>query len=213
MNIYAKRLAKKLKIPLLGLLFCALCYATFLLTACREAKFEEMKSMPMIEESQYSSYKVYTRQDFGYYFNYQKSFNSVQTKVPKNIQFLMLDGSFREVDYFFFRKFNNWFKRVKFENGIMAIDQKENLDCDNFAMLYKSFMGVANYKSNLNQEPAVALVIVEQKHPFGGVPTGSLHMLNLVFASNGWYIFEPQTGEYIELHKYPNQEYIRIIII
>lgn len=213
MNIYAKRLAKKLKIPLLGLLFCALCYTTFLLTACREVRFEEIKSMPMIEESQYSSYKVYTRQDFGYYFNYQKSFNSVQTKVPKNIQFLMLDGSFREVDYFFFRKFNNWFKKVKFENGIMAMDQKENLDCDNFAMLYKSFMSVANYKSNLDQEPAVALVIVEQKHPFGGVPTGPLHMLNLVFASNGWYIFEPQTGEYIELHKYPNQEYIRIIII
>ena len=32
-------------------------------------------------------------------------------------------------------------------------------------MLYKSLMSVANYKSGVEQEPAVALVIVEQKHP------------------------------------------------
>jgi len=38
-------------------------------------------------------------------------------------------------------------------------------------------------------------------------------MLNLVFTTRDWYIFEPQTGEYIELQNYPNQEHIKFIIL
>ena len=38
-------------------------------------------------------------------------------------------------------------------------------------------------------------------------------MLNIVFANKNFYIFEPQTGKFIELDKYPNQEYILHIII
>lgn len=174
--------------------------------------FKELQVIPKID-LQEQRYKLYSRKDLGYAFSYQRGINSIQIDVPKDANILMLDRQFREVDYFFFRKFNNWFEKVKFENGIMPINQKENLDCDNFAMLYKSLMSIANYKSGVDHEPAVALIIVEQKHPFAGVPAGALHMLNLVFTSKAWYIFEPQTGEYIELENYPNQKYIRTIII
>ena len=95
----------------------------------------------------------------------------------------------------------------------MAIDQKENLDCDNFALFYKSLFSISRYKAGKAKEPAVALVIVEQKFPFGGIPSGDLHMLNLIFTNNGWYIFEPQTGESIILEDYVNQEFIKFIII
>ena len=181
--------------------------------SCRSTNFKELKDIPEIEQKSYERYKLYRRQDIGRRFGYQIGHNSTKIDVPTNVSIMMLDTAFKDVDYFFFRKFNNWFEDVKFQNGIMAINQKENLDCDNFAMLYKSLMSVASYKSGVDHEPAVALVIVEQRHPFGGVPAGAIHMLNLVFTSKAWYIFEPQTGEYIELEKYPNQKYIRTIII
>jgi len=95
----------------------------------------------------------------------------------------------------------------------MAIDQEENLDCDNFAMLYKSLASVSAYKSGIKEEIGVGLVAVDQMHPFGGVPAGGLHMLNIVFTSKNWYIYEAQTGQYIQLDKYPNQKYIRYIIL
>jgi hypothetical protein len=200
---------------------CWSCIGLFALTllilwsaiSCKNPTFKELKEIPTIEQKDYQKYKLYKRQDIGRRFGHQIGHNSIKIDVPTNVSIMMLDMAFRDVDYFFFRKFNNWFEDVKFQNGIMAMNQKENLDCDNFAMLYKSLMSVASYKSGADHEPAVALVIVEQRHPFGGVPAGTLHMLNLVFTSKAWYIFEPQTGEYIELENYPNQKYIRTIII
>lgn len=183
------------------------------LTSCYETNFDELNNIPIIEQKQEQKYKLYTRKDLGFAFNHSRGHNFVELDVSSNIEILMLDRSFREVDYFFFKKFNSWFKKVKFENGIMPINQNETLDCDNFAMLYKSLMSVSSYKSSVEHEPAVALIIVDQRHEFGGVPPGALHMLNLVFASNGWYVFEPQTGKYIKLEHYPNQKYIRTIII
>lgn len=194
-------------------LFVVIISVLGLLVACNETKFEELKDIPTIEQRKEQVYKLYTRKDLGFAFNHGRGHNFVSLDVPKDINILMLDRNFRGVDYFFFKKFNNWFREVKFENGIMPINQNETLDCDNFAMLYKSLMSVSSYKSNIEHEPAVALIIVEQKHEFGGIPSGALHMLNLVFASNGWYVFEPQTGEYIELENYPNEKYIRTIII
>lgn len=195
------------------ILFAGILFAIWSLTSCNDSNFKELKNIPTIENKDEFKYRIYRRQDLGLRFGHQIGNNSVKIDVPTNVSIMMLDGAFREVDYYFFREFNNWFKDVKFENGIMAINQNENLDCDNFAMLYKSLMSISSYKSNVELEPAVALVIVEQRHPFGGVRAGSLHMLNLIFTSRAWYIFEPQTGEYIELEKYPNQKYIRTIII
>ena len=44
------------------------------------------------------------------------------------------------------------------------------LDCDNFAMLYKSLMGVSAYKSGDKLEMGVAVVVVRQVNEFGGIP-------------------------------------------
>ena len=95
----------------------------------------------------------------------------------------------------------------------MPINQKENLDFDNYAMMYKSLMSVASYKSKSKNEPAVALICVNQVNEFGGIPSGGLHMLNLIFTTRGWYVFEPQSNKMIEFSKYPNQEHIFNIIL
>lgn len=186
-----------------------LIWLIWILTSCLQTDMEEIKSIPIQKKE---SSTIYHR-DLGYHFHYQRGFNSVPLEVSKNVRMVLLDSSYNTIDYFFWLEFNNWYKKLKFENGIMAMNQKENLDCDNFAMFYKSLLGISFYKSESNKEPGVGLVVVEQVKPFGGVPAGGLHMLNIVFTSKDWYIFEPQTGQHIPLNKYPNQKHIQYIIL
>lgn len=181
------------------------------INSCMERKFDEIKTIPKVGNEQ--SYTIFDRQRLGFHFNHQKGHNSVPIDVPTDIGMLMLDSKYQSVDYFYFKKFNKWFKNLVFENGIMPIGQNEIIDCDNFAMLYKSLFSVGAYASNNSHEFAVASVIVMQVNPFGGIPSGELHMLNLILTTRDWYIFEPQTGEYIELQNYPNQKHIKFIIL
>lgn len=181
------------------------------INSCLDRNFDEVKNIPTINNEQ--SYYLLDRQKIGFHFNHQKGHNSQIIEVPKDVQILLLDSKYQSVDYFYFKRFNNWFKNLVFENGIMPIGQNEIIDCDNFAMLYKSLFSVGAYASNNLHEFAVASVVVMQVNEFGGIPSGGLHMLNLVFTTRDWYIFEPQTGEYIELQNYPNQAYIKFIIL
>ena len=80
-------------------------------------------------------------------------------------------------------------------------------------MLYKSTISLASFKSGSKNELAVGIVVVRQVNEFARIPgTGGLHAVNLVLTGKGWFIFEPQTNEFILLEKYPNQEYIQYII-
>jgi len=193
------------------IIFFALLFGVFFQTSCLERTFEEVKEMPKIENKKERNFL--TKMDVGRHFSQQKSFNWKPTKVPTDIKIILLDSIYKPVDYFFFLKFNKWFEELKFNNGILPIDKAESLDCDNFAMLYKSLFGIASYNSDSDVEFAVAVAVVEQRNEFGGVPKGYLHMINLVFCNNGWYMFEPQTGDFINLDEYPNQEYIKYIIL
>lgn len=179
--------------------------------SCLQRDFNEIKEIPLQDSEK--SYTVLDRNDIAYHFGYQRGHNSTPIKVPTNVRFLLLDSRYEVVDYFYFRKFNSWFKELVFQNGIMPINQNETIDCDNFAMLYKAMWSVAAYSNKNIMEFAVGLVTVQQVNEFGGIPSGALHMLNIVFCNKNWYIFEPQTGEFIELDKYPNQEYIINIIL
>jgi len=183
----------------------------FLATSCLNRDFDELQTIPLQEDGK--SYYVLKRKDIAYHFKYQKGHNSVHINVPKDVNFLLLDSKYEVVDYFYFRQFNSWFKNMVFENGIMPIQQNETIDCDNFAMLYKSMWSVASYANKNIMEFAVGLVVVKQVEPFGGIGAGGLHMLNIVFCNKNWYIFEPQTGKFVELNEYPNQEHIMNIIL
>lgn len=184
--------------------------AIWALVACNKQNFKELASMPHLESSE----QKVKRNDIGLHFAQQKTFNWVDTKVPTDIKVTLFDVNYKAVDYYFFLKFNKWFEKLKFENGIMPINQKENLDCDNFAMLYKSLMGISGYKSLSKSEPSVAVVVVRQVNEYGGIPASNrLHMVNLVMTNNGWFIFEPQSGKFILLEKYTNQEFIEYLIL
>jgi hypothetical protein len=183
----------------------------------------ELKEIPVMEERSITDERkkgdptnFLTRHNIGRSFSMQKAFNWVPTKVNTDFKVILLDGRYRDVDYYHFRKFNKWFTKLKFDVGIMpGIETKRsNLDCDNYAMLYKSLMGISAYKSGDKIDVAVAVIVVRQVNEFGGIPgTGGLHMVNLVFTNRGWYIYEPQTNKFILLEKYPNQEYFQYMIL
>lgn len=188
-------------LPILGI---------WILSSCNQQNFNELEAIPEFEKSNSEIIK----RDIAAHFSMQRSFNWAKTKVPTDIGVTLFDSRYKEVDFYFFLDFNNWFEKLKFENGIMPISPKENLDCDNFALLYKSLMGISAYKSQEASEPAVAVLVVRQMHEFGGIPgTEELHMVNLVMTNNGWFVFEPQTGKYTLLERYPNQEYIQYFML
>ena len=203
-------MSKRQKTNTLMVTISVLAILVWVLVACNKQDFQELASMPYLKSSE----QEVKRNDIGLYFAQQKTFNWVDTKVPTDIKVTLFDVNYKAVDYYFFLKFNKWFEKLKFENGIMPIDQKENLDCDNFAMLYKSLMGISGYKSSNKSEPSVAVVVVRQVNEYGGIPASNgLHMVNLVMTNNGWFIFEPQSGEFILLEQYPNQEFIQYLIL
>lgn len=192
------------------LIACGVMLITWLLTSCKQ-NYEELQEIPPVV---YSSGDDVDRKDFAYHFGYQRGYNSVNIDVPDDVNIYLLDNKYKPVDYYWFRKFNNWFRDLLFENGIMSLGgSKENHDCDNFAMLYKSMMSVASFKANEDAEPACGLITTQQINDFGGIPgTGGLHMLILVMTDQGWYVVEPQTGKFTLLEDYPNQQHIKMFI-
>ena len=182
--------------------------------ACNKQNFKELAEIPPMKYALERDHrKMIDRGDIASHFSMQRGFNWVTIKVPKDVQIALFDSRYREVDYYWWLKFNKWFDELKFENGVMPIDQKQNMDCDNFALLYKSLMGVSGYKSGDPDEPAVAVMFVQQRNAWGGIPEGGLHMVNLVFTLEGWFVYEPQTGKRILLENYPNAGYVQYIIL
>ncbi len=187
---------------------------TWGLTSCKTSgKFDELKDIPVTIFATDDRSDSITRLDIGYHFNHQRGFNNINLEVPRDIRVIQLDSRYRDVDYYWWLKFNNWFKKLQFENGIMPIDQHQNHDCDNFALLYKSLMSIASYKGGHKDEPACAVLVVRQVEEFGGIPgTGGLHMVNLVFTRQGWYVFEPQTNSKVLIEDYPNEKHVQYLI-
>jgi hypothetical protein len=187
---------------------------SLLIPACYEKTYDELKELPDVVYGGDGKRDVITRADLGFHFNYQRGRNFQELDIPKYVNIFMLDNKFREVDYYWFRKFNNWFKDLLFNNGMLALgDAGETFDCDNYAMMYKSLMSAAAYKAGEKTEPAAILLLVEQRNAFGGIPSGSLHLCVLIMTNQGWFVVEPQTGKFDKLENYPNQKYVRMMII
>ena len=128
---------RKIKLLIIAFVF-------LIIPSCIERDLDELNEIPKYKEFNPSSYLQ--RQDFGSHFSNKKTFNWIDTEVSPEIGIIMLDSVFKPVDYFFFKKFNSWFRNLLFENGLMSLGGSgENLDCDNYALLYKSLMGVASY--------------------------------------------------------------------
>ena len=202
------------------------CFALFGVSACillttsckTTTNMDELSSIPVMEDTKdnETGTNYLTKAKVARNFLAKRAMNNVPTKTPDNFKVMVFDGRYRTVDYYHFRDFNKWFRKLLFNTGLMSGIEgaRQNLDCDNYAMLYKSVMGVSSYKGGDTLDMAVAVVVVRQVNEWGGIPgTGGLHMVNLVFTNRGWYIYEPQTNKFILLEDYPNQEHIKYMIL
>ena len=196
------------------LLFISAMLLSWFMTSCYDRKFDEIKEIPDIVYAGDGKRDIIDRYKIARHFGYNRGYNSVTIDIPSDVDIWMLDNRFRSVDYYWFRVFNKWYKEMLFENGIQSLGGAgEALDCDNFSMMYKSMMSVAAYKSGGTHEPAVVLVKVHQVNEFGGIPgTGGLHLLVMVMTNRGWFIMEPQTGQFVKLEEYPNQQHVSLLI-
>ena len=201
------------------------CFALFSVSACilltpsckTTTNMDELASIPVMEytKDNETGTNYLTKARVARSFLSKKGFNNVPIKTPDNFKVMVFDGRYRTVDYYHFRDFNKWFRKLLFNSGLMSGIEgaRQNLDCDNYAMLYKSTMGVSSYKGDDTLDMAVAVVVVHQVNAWGGIPKGGLHMVNLIFTNRGWYIYEPQTNKFILLEDYPNQEHIKYMIL
>ena len=114
----------------------------------------------------YSGKNYLDRRDIGIHFSMQKSANWVPIKVPTDLDIFILDGKYREVEYYHFLAFNNWFRKLIHQTGLnTGLDKTRSNDCDNFAMLYKSLLGISAYKSGDTIDLAVAVVVTPSLTP------------------------------------------------
>ena len=106
-----------------ALSLCLVGIMSLSMVACTETDLDELKNIPKMENL--SGAKIY-KKDFAYHFTTQRAFNSVPMKVPTNIKLLLWDNKYDQVDYYFFRKFNNWFSKLLFENGLLSLGRRRS---------------------------------------------------------------------------------------
>lgn len=95
-------------------------------------------------------------------------------------------------------------------------------DCDNYARLLVGFIDLAAIPQEENTllkdifqgQIAVFRIYVLQRSYFGGVPGSENggHALIMFRSSEGWYVYEPQSGIFTDLVNYPNIKFIWRII-
>jgi hypothetical protein len=121
----------------------------------------------------------------------------------------LLDGNY------FVWEYDNAIKFLKeYRKSVWDIHYKSTArDCDDFAFDFKNWVQF-NYADSYNLDAAipVAIIFVNQKHEFGGVPAGGYHTLIGIATNQGVLIYEPQSGHYDTLENYPNAEWIFYII-
>ena len=89
----------------------------FLIMSCKtKTDFKELVNIPTMQdeniENSFQPKNYIDRHTIGQHFSMQKSANQVPTKVPTDFKVIMLDTRYRQVDYFHFLAFNNWFKNL-----------------------------------------------------------------------------------------------------
>ena len=127
----------------------------------------------------------------------------LKIKLFEGNRLTFFDFHYIGITHSYFEEYTKWFLNVK--TNLLNGSTPESFDCDNFSLLYKSLLSTAVYKNNKDKEILVGVIMVRQKHPMLGIPAGVLHALNIVKTDMGWFVVEPQTGEFINLKDYPNE--------
>ena len=116
---------------------------------------------------------------------------------------MCFDSHYVGVNFKYFIQYTEWFNKFRKEH-CPTHNNGDSFDCENFAFLYKSLMTTSVFKKKNLRQILVGVLIVKSSTPFHGIGGDGLHALNIVYTGAGWYVVEPQNGQYTELEKYTN---------
>lgn len=116
---------------------------------------------------------------------------------------MCFDSHYVGVNFKYFIEYTEWFNKFRAEH-CPTYNNGDSFDCENFAFLYKSLMITSVFKKKNLRQILVGVLMVKSEKPFHGIGGNGLHALNIIYTSAGWYVVEPQNGQYTELEKYTN---------
>ena len=129
--------------------------------------------------------------------------DSLHAYVEQDAQIIPLDGNYTSIKHESFILFNKWYRsKIKRLN---PPKNGENFDCEDFALLYKSLFSLAFLNEKRERQGLVGVIVVNQRNKALGIPATGAHALNIILTEKGWWVYEPQTGEFCKLSRYPNK--------
>lgn len=135
-----------------------------------------------------------------------KSFTQIHKELKitahASSRLMCLDNQYVGLKFDSFKKYDAWFAKARQRYYHKSI--KESFDCDNFAFLYKALLTTSVFKKDGKKQILIGVILVKQKKDALGIEASAKHALNIIYTSSGWYVVEPQTGEYIEYKNYTN---------
>lgn len=91
---------------------------------------------------------------------------------------------------------------------VKARSKENTWDCENYSSMLNALTTIKVWQAGYIQtRAAIGWLRVNAKKEWAGLP-GTMHAVMFAVTSDGIFIVEPQNGQYIDLSKYPNRQYI-----
>ncbi len=102
---------------------------------------------------------------------------------------------------------------LKFLKSNKLHGRAESWDCENYSSLLNAFATLRIWRAGYyDTRGAIGWLQVDARHEWAGLPPVK-HALMFAITEEGFFIIEPQNGQFIELGKYPNRNYIQEVFL
>ena len=123
----------------------------------------------------------------------------------------------REIKYYIIPQ-HEWMKSVlaayealRYQFNVRG--KADNWDCENFSQLLNAMTTVLIWRAGYyDTRGALGWLKVDAQKSWAGMPA-EMHALMFVVTEKGFFVFEPQNGEAIELENYPNRHFIQEVYL
>ncbi len=89
----------------------------------------------------------------------------------------------------------------------------ESWDCENYSSLLNAFATLRIWRAGFyDTRGAIGWLQVDAKQEWAGLPAAK-HALMFAITEKGFFIIEPQNGQFIQLEEYPNKKHIQEVFL
>ena len=120
--------------------------------------------------------------------------------------------SFVRPDYTWLVAFVKWFRKLSKPLNMRYKD--ELFDCDKFSRCFVAFADLLAQKGGeFRGSVDVGWAVVFNEQAFAGIEAGGMHAVVIVGTSQGLFVVEPQNGEMVPFHDYPNKNHLAAVYL